>query len=53
VVDYKAKVDMSPEMAAMTAQFCATVTGHPVLSDFSVKQFDVMADETAITRGPV
>jgi roadblock/LC7 domain-containing protein len=26
VVDYKAKMDMSPEMAAMTAQFCATVT---------------------------
>jgi roadblock/LC7 domain-containing protein len=26
LVDYKAKMDMSPEMAAMTAQFCATVT---------------------------
>ncbi len=26
LVDYKAKVDMSPEMAAMSAQFCATVT---------------------------
>ena len=26
MVDYKAKMDMSPEMAAMTAQFCATVT---------------------------
>jgi roadblock/LC7 domain-containing protein len=26
IVDYKAKMDMSPEMAAMTAQFCATVT---------------------------
>jgi roadblock/LC7 domain-containing protein len=24
--DYKAKMDMSPEMAQMTAQFCATVT---------------------------
>src|SRR5262249_60273730 len=26
LVDYKAKMDMSPEMAAMTAQYCATVT---------------------------
>lgn len=26
LVDYKARVDMSPEMAAMAAQFCATVT---------------------------
>lgn len=26
LVDYKAKMDMSPEMAALTAQFCATVT---------------------------
>jgi roadblock/LC7 domain-containing protein len=25
-VDYKAKMDMSAEMAQMTAQFCATVT---------------------------
>ncbi len=26
LVDYKAKMDMSPEMAAMTAQFCASIT---------------------------
>lgn len=26
LVDYKAKIDMSPELAAATAQFCATVT---------------------------
>ena len=31
----------------------AQVTSHPALSDFSVKQFDVMEDQTAITRGPV
>ncbi len=31
----------------------AQVTGHPALSDFSVKQFDVMEDMTTITRGPV
>ncbi len=26
LVDYKANMDMSPEMAAMSARFCATVT---------------------------
>ena len=26
MVSYKSKMEMSPEMAAMTAQFCATVT---------------------------
>ena len=26
LVDYKAKMDMSKEMAALTAQFCSTVT---------------------------
>ena len=31
----------------------AGITSHPALSEFSVKQFDVMAHETAITRGPV
>jgi len=31
----------------------AQVKSHPALSDFSVKQFDVMEDLTAITRGPV
>ncbi|MFQ5990733.1 MAG: YdhR family protein [Candidatus Methylomirabilales bacterium] len=31
----------------------AKVTSHPALSNFSVKQFDVMRDVTAITRGPV
>jgi hypothetical protein len=31
----------------------AQVTGHPALSEFSVKQFDVMDDVTATTRGPV
>lgn len=31
----------------------AQVMSHPALSDFSVKQFDVMDDVTAITRGPV
>jgi roadblock/LC7 domain-containing protein len=26
LVDYKSKIDMSREVAAMTAQYCATVT---------------------------
>jgi roadblock/LC7 domain-containing protein len=26
LVDFKAKMEMSPELAALTAQFCATVT---------------------------
>jgi roadblock/LC7 domain-containing protein len=26
LVDYRARMEMSPELAAMTAQFCATVT---------------------------
>lgn len=39
--------------AFLEGPLAAQVTGHPALSDFSVKQFDVMEDETAITRGPV
>ncbi len=31
----------------------ATLSKHPALSEMSVKQFDVMDDITAITRGPV
>jgi hypothetical protein len=31
----------------------AQIVSHPALSDFSVKQFDVIEEETAITRGPV
>jgi hypothetical protein len=31
----------------------AQVTSHPALSDFSVKQFDVMEAVTKITRGPI
>ena len=30
-----------------------TVTGHPALSDFSVKQFGIMKDITEVTRGPL
>jgi hypothetical protein len=31
----------------------AQITSHPALSDFSVKQFDVMEEQTAVTRGPI
>ncbi|MGE0128157.1 MAG: YdhR family protein [Blastocatellales bacterium] len=31
----------------------AAVTSHPALSDFSVKQFDVLEAVTKITRGPI
>lgn len=31
----------------------AQVTSHPALSDFSVNQFDVMEEATAVTRGPM
>jgi hypothetical protein len=30
-----------------------TVTSHPALSNFSVKQFGIMKDITKITRGPL
>ena len=30
-----------------------TVTSHPALSNFSVKQFGIMEDVTKITRGPL
>ncbi len=30
-----------------------TVTSHPALSDFSVKQFGIMNDITEVTRGPI
>lgn len=31
----------------------ATITSHPALSDFEVKQFDIMEEQTESTRGPV
>jgi hypothetical protein len=45
--------DDSSLQAFLAGPLAAQVTGHPALSDFSVKQFDVMEGETAITRGPV
>ena len=45
--------DEAAAQAFLEGPLAAKVTGHPALSDFSVKQFDVMKDETAITRGPL
>lgn len=45
--------DESSLQAFLAGPLCAQVTGHPALSDFSVKQFGVMEDETATTHGPV
>ena len=48
---------MFDDEASLTAflegPLAAQVTSHPALSDFSVKQFDVMEEVTAITRGPI
>ena len=39
--------------AFLSGPIVAQVTSHPALSDFSVKQFGIMEEFTAITRGPV
>ncbi len=39
--------------AYLGSPLVATITSHPALSEFSVKQFDVMDEQTAVTRGPV
>lgn len=45
--------DEASVKAMLEGPLAAKVTSHPALSDFNVKQFDVMEDVTAITRGPV
>lgn len=45
--------DAASVKAFLEGPLAAKVTSHPALSDFSVKQFDVMEDVTKITRGPV
>ncbi len=45
--------DAASVKAYLEGPLAAKVTSHPALSDFSVKQFDVMEDVTKITRGPV
>ncbi|MDQ4076413.1 MAG: YdhR family protein [Chloroflexota bacterium] len=45
--------DVASVQAFLEGPLAAQVISHPALSDFSVKQFDVMEDLTTITRGPV
>jgi hypothetical protein len=45
--------DEASVKAYLEGPLAAQVTSHPALSDFSVKQFDVMENVTGITRGPV
>lgn len=37
----------------LSGPLAAQIKSHPALSEMSVKQFDNMADVTAVTRGPV
>lgn len=39
--------------AYITGPLAAQVKNHPAISEIDAKQFDVMPDVTAITRGPV
>ncbi len=45
--------DESSLQAYLDGPLAAQVKSHPALSEMSAKQFDVMDDLTAITRGPV
>ena len=45
--------DEAAMQAFLEGPVAAQVTTHPALSDFSVKQFDIMEDESRATRGPV
>ena len=37
--------------AYLNSEIVAGIVSHPALSDFSVKQFDVMTEVSAVTRG--
>ena len=37
----------------LASSLVETITSHPALSDFIVKQYDIMDEQTAVTRGPV
>ena len=45
--------DAASLKAYLDGPLAAKVTSHPALSDFSVKQFDVMDGVTKVTRGPI
>ena len=36
----------------LAGSLAKTVTGHPALSNFSIKQFAIIEDVTKVTRGP-
>lgn len=39
--------------AFLKGPLAAQVTSHPALSDFIVKQFNILEEATVITRGPI
>jgi hypothetical protein len=45
--------DAASAQAYLEGPIAAQVGQHPAVSDISVRQFDVLGDLTAITRGPV
>jgi len=45
--------DQAAADAFLGGPLAAKVTGHPALSDFSVKQFDIQENVTRQTRGPI
>lgn len=45
--------DNSSLKSFLEGPLAATVQNHPAISDMTAKQFDVMTDVTAITRGPI
>ena len=45
--------DAESAQANMEGAIIAQVTKHPALSDISAKQFDVIDEYSAVTRGPV
>ena len=45
--------DEASVKAYLDGPLAAGVISHPALSDFSVKQFDVMDDLSKVTRGPI
>ena len=45
--------DEASLQAFLAGPLAAQVSSHPAISDMSAKQFEVMPEVTAITRGPV
>ena len=45
--------DEASLQAYLDGPIVAAIMSHPALSDHNVKQFDIMDDQTAVTRGPV